>query len=113
MNPALRRFVTAAVVALTLAPSVAAQPAAETVLEQCAADLGLTAEECACTLEVARPQLTEQQIAYFLVRIARNQAEVERMRTFMPLGERLPILFIIMRAVRECAPGKDVEMPAS
>lgn len=90
-----------------------AQPIEQAVLEQCSAELGLTIEECSCTLETARPQLTERQIAYFLVRTARDEAEVARMRTFMPLRERLPILFIVMRAVETCAPDKDVDLPAS
>ena len=99
--------------ALALPRPVMAQPIEQAVLEQCAVELGLTLEECACTLETAQPQLTERQVAYFLVRIARNDAEVERMRAFMPLGERLRILFVVMRAVEDCAPGKEVDLPRS
>jgi hypothetical protein len=99
--------------ALGLPNGATAQAIEQAVLGQCSAELGLTIEECACTLETARPQLSERQIAYFLVRIARDEAEVARMRTFRPLRERLPILFIIMRAVEFCAPGKDVDLPAS
>ncbi|MCW5713236.1 MAG: hypothetical protein KIT43_01795 [Bauldia sp.] len=80
---------------------------------QCAAELGLTEAECACVIDTARVELSERQVDYLMVRIARNDAEVARMRTFMPLGERLAILFAVQRAVGECAPGRRVEIPAS
>jgi len=83
------------------------------VAEECAGELGLTEAECACVMEAARMVLSERQIDYLMVRIARNDAEVARMRTFMPLGERLAILFAVQRAVEVCAPGKTVAFPAS
>ena len=81
--------------------------------DQCAAELGLTEAECACVLDTARVGLSERQVDYLFVRIARNDAEVARMRTFMPLGERLAIFFAVQRAVGECAPGRRVEVPRS
>ncbi|MCC6735262.1 MAG: hypothetical protein IT534_03920 [Bauldia sp.] len=81
--------------------------------EQCSAELGLTAAECACVMTAARVDLSERQIDYFMVRIARNDAEVERMRTFMPLGERLAILVAIQRAAEDCIPGRRIEIPPS
>lgn len=94
-------------------PSWGQAPAATLVLEQCAAELGLTEDECACTLVDARDHLSQRQIDYLLVRIARNDAEVERMRTFMPLRERLPILWTVTRSVEYCAPGKEFVLPDS
>ncbi len=83
------------------------------VLSQCAAELGLTEAECACVIETARVDLSERQVDYLMVRIARNDAEIMRMREFMGPFERLAILWAVQRAVAICAPGKDVRMPES
>lgn len=94
-------------------PALAQGERAAAFAALCTVELGLTVAECTCVIETARVGLSERQIDYLMVRTARNDAEVARMRTFMPLGERLAILFAVQRAVGECAPGKHVEMPAS
>lgn len=103
-----------AVTTVSASPGAEAQgERAQFALAQCAAELGLTDAECACVMDEMTDDLSERQIDYFIVRIARNDVEVARMRTFMPLLERLAILFTAQRAVAICAPGKDIEMPRS
>lgn len=94
-------------------PALAQGERAVLVAEQCAAELGITAPECGCIIETVGVELSARQVDYLMVRIARNDAEVERMRTFMPLGERLAILFAVQRAAGQCAPGKRIEIPPS
>jgi hypothetical protein len=93
-------------------PALAQGERAAFVADQCLAELGLTEAECACVIAMARTGLSARQIDYLMVRIAADVVEVERMRTFMPLGERLAIFFAVQRAAGECAPGKRIEIPS-
>jgi hypothetical protein len=99
--------------ALAASPAFAQGDQRAPVINQCAAEVGFTEDECACVIETARPQLSERQMEYFQVRIARNDEEVARMRTFMGVLERLAILWTILDAAETCAPGKDVVIPRS
>lgn len=69
--------------------------------------------ECACVIDSTKVELSPRQVECLLVRIARNDVEVTRMREFMGLFERLANLFAVQRAVAVCAPGKEVRMPES
>ncbi len=102
-----------AIAAIAAAVPARAQPTDQAVLDQCAAEIGFTAAECACVLDTIRPDITERQYEYFVARVTRNDAEVQRMRTFMGLFERLAILFKVLNAAETCAPGKPFEMPES
>ncbi len=100
-----------AICTLSLAAPTRAQVTEQAMLAQCAEELGYTVAECACVLDTVRPQLTERQVEYFIARVTRNDAEVQRMRTFMGLFERLGILLKVMRAADICAPNKPLNLP--
>jgi hypothetical protein len=100
-----------AISALSLAAPAPAQVTEQAMLAQCAEELGYTVAECACVMDTVRPQLTERQVEYFIARVTRNGAEVQRMRIFMGLFERLGILLKVMNAADICAPNKPLNLP--
>ncbi len=102
----------AAIGSLPFAVPVQAQVVtAQTILAQCAIEMGYTEAECACMMDGVRPRLTQRQIEYFVVRITRNEPEIQRMNTFVGLFERLAILREVRSAAETCAPGKPFELP--
>ena len=94
-------------------PSLAEGERAGALGAQCAETVGLTAGECTCVIETARADLSQRQVDYLLVRVARDEAEVQRMRQFMGLFERLAILTTVLDAADICAPGKPIALPES
>lgn len=97
---------------LPFAGPVQAQPVTEqTILAQCGVEMGYTEAECACLMATVRPNLTARQIEYFVARVTRNDAEIQRMNTFVGLFERLAILREVRRAADICAPGKPFVLP--
>ena len=101
----------AAISALPLAAPVRAQVTEQTILAQCAVEMGYTDVECTCLMATVRPNLTQRQIEYFVARVTRNTAEIQRMNTFVGLFERFAILREVRAAAEICAPGKPFVLP--
>jgi hypothetical protein len=112
MNRAALAFLVAIATLPLAAPSQAQAPVTEqTVLANCVLQMGYTDAECACLMATARPNLTQRQIDYFVARVTRNEAEIQRMNTFVGLFERLAILREFRQAAELCAPGKPFVLP--
>lgn len=104
----------AALAGIIISSEASAAPASEAALiDQCAIELALAPAKCACILDTSKPELSDQQYDYLLVRLARDDAEIARMRTFMGLLQRLAILGVIVRIADICAPDKPFNLPAS
>lgn len=86
-------------------PAQAQSDIEQRLATRCGEQLQLGTAECACVVDRARIELEPAEVEYAVVRIEENWPEVERQRQILPLGQRLGILFRLIRIVDNCAAG--------
>ena len=94
-------------VVLPLAAGLAATPVLaddrDTILESCRANLGMSAAGCDCIADRVEAEFDEQQMAFFISMITRDQAAAAKLRGQMTVNQLTQVGSRMTELPTECA----------
>jgi len=93
----------------TAAPAI--QALLQQIFAECRVQLELGNPECQCVIDRLPDELEPIEVEYVAVRITGNDAEVERLRQTLHLGQRLGILVTATGIIQDCAGDMPIRNP--